>query len=258
MAIGVMTCNVRCSGAQDGPDNWDLRKEVCVQVMLSRDPDVICCQELWEPQYADLRAMLRGYAAYGITDSPTGRRLVNALFWLRDRFAPICGSGYWLSQTPHVPGSKSWDSDCIRLANWVRLEDADTKRELRVISTHLDHVSQPAREGQARVINEDAAAYPPDYPQVLAGDMNASAANPAIAILREAGWLDACEGFSRAGADQCTFHGFGRARQHTERIDWIFIRGPMKAANAEIVRDMPSGRYPSDHYFVFAELNWLT
>lgn len=256
MSIRVMTCNVRCYGAQDGQNHWDVRKEVCTQVMLSRDPDVICCQEVWEPQYADLRAMLPGYAAYGIADAPTGRHVVNALFWRRDRFGLLCGSGYWLSRTPHVPGSKSWDSDCIRLANWARLEQKETGRELRVINTHLDHVSQPAREGQARVINEDAAAYPPDYPQVLAGDMNASASNPAIAILKDAGWLEACEGFPAAGADQCTFHGFGMAQRHTERIDWIFTRGPVKATSAEIVRDMPGGRYPSDHYFVLADLDW--
>ena len=258
MTVRVMTCNVRCRGDWDRENHWDLRREACAGVMLSRDPDVICCQEVREEQYADLRALLPGYDAYGLPDTPCGRHPVNALFWRRERFALVCGAGYWLSETPHVPGSRSWDSKYIRLANWVRLEERDTKRELRVVGTHLDNISQTARERQARVINEDAAAYPPDYPQVLAGDMNAPGSNPAIAIFRSAGWRDACEGFPEAGPEHRTYHGFGANPPDDcpERIDWIFTRGPLRAMHAEIVRDTPGGRYPSDHYFVLADLDW--
>jgi len=254
MSIRVMSCNVRCYGAQDGPNHWDRRKDVCVEVMLSRTPHVICCQEVWAPQFADLCARLDGYAHHGMVDTATGGDPVNTIFYRRDRFRLISAGGYWLSRTPHVAGSSDWESRCIRLANWVRLEDRDSGRELRVVNTHLDHVSQRAREEQARVINEDAAAYPPDYAQVLAGDMNAGASNGAIAIFKGAGWRDACEGFSEAGPDVRTFHAFGTKEGPAERIDWIFLRGPLRATAAEVVRDTPDGRYPSDHYFVVAEV----
>ena len=257
MAIRVMTCNVRCRGDWDRENHWDLRKEACAGVMLGRAPDVICCQEVREQQYVDLRELLPSYDTFGLPDVAGGRAATNALFWRRDRFALVCGGGYWLSETPHVPGSRSWDSRHVRLANWVRLEDLDTRRELRIIGTHLDNEGQTARERQAQVINEDAAAYPPDYPQVLAGDMNASGSNPAIEMFRSAGWRDACDGFPEAGPEHRTYHAFGtNPPDWPERIDWIFTRGPLTSTHAEIVRDAPGDRCPSDHYFVLAELEW--
>ncbi|NLW50238.1 MAG: endonuclease/exonuclease/phosphatase family protein [Candidatus Brocadiaceae bacterium] len=257
MSIRVMTCNVRCRGDWDRENHWDLRREACAEVMRSRRPDVICCQEVRPEQYVDLREALPEFDTYALPERPGSRDGVNALFWRRDRFELACGSGYWLSETPHVPGSKSWDSKYIRLANWVRLVERATKRELRVVSTHLDNVGQTARERQASLVNEDAAAYPADYPQVLAGDMNASATNPAIETYRRAGWRDACDGFSEAGPGHRTYHAFGaNPPDWPERIDWIFVRGPLRSTEAQIVRDTPGGRYPSDHYFVLVELDW--
>lgn len=34
----------------------------------------------------------------------------------------------------------------MRLVNWVRLRDRETGADFRFINTHLDHVSQTARE----------------------------------------------------------------------------------------------------------------
>ncbi len=59
-----------------------------------------------------------------------------------------------------------------------------------------------------------------------------------------------------AGEPGHTFHRFqGPAfASHTGKMDWVMVRGPATAVGAEIVRDSVDGRYPSDHYFVLADL----
>ena len=251
----IMSCNVRCEGAQDGPNDWVHRREFCVEVMRSREPDIICCQEVWETQVVDLRKGLEGYEWFGTIDEPQTRRPVNSIFYRPDRLELLSSGSYWLSQTPHVCGSRSWDSACVRLACWVRVVDTDSGRELRVVSTHLDHVSQAARENQAGVLNEDASAYPAEYPQLLAGDMNAEPDNPAIERFLGAGWRDTWEAAHGHPDTGGTFHSFqGTESPTTPRIDWIFSRGALRATGAEVVRDHAEGRYPSDHYFITADV----
>ena len=37
----ILTCNIRCFGAEDGPNNWIHRKELCIEVIRSQTPDII-------------------------------------------------------------------------------------------------------------------------------------------------------------------------------------------------------------------------
>jgi len=254
----IMTCNVRCYGAWDEENNWEHRKDVCIQIMRSRDPDIICCQEVWHEQWRDMVPLLPDYRWFGTVDEPEGRNPVNSVFYRTDRFELVSAGAYWLSETPHLCGSRSWDSRCTRLVSWLRLLDREKQVEFRVLNTHLDHVSQPAREGQARIIVEDASAYPDDYPQLLTGDMNSGAANPAIATLKGGGWCDTWEAVHGPGDPGGTWHGFRgpEGASGKNKIDWVFARGRLAPLAAEIVRDSIDGRYPSDHYFLTADVEF--
>ena len=37
----IITCNIRCFGADDGDDNWIHRKDFCAQVIRAQEPDLI-------------------------------------------------------------------------------------------------------------------------------------------------------------------------------------------------------------------------
>jgi endonuclease/exonuclease/phosphatase family metal-dependent hydrolase len=252
----VMTCNVRYSAAPDGDDSWPYRKALCFDVIGSREPDIICFQEVMHDQLVELRAAFPDHDWTGMTRSPESRDVPNAIFYRREAFALVSTGGYWLSETPHVPGSSSWASADVRLANWTRLEERRSGRELRIVNTHLDHVSQPARENQARLIAEDARAFADRFPQVLAGDLNCDAANEAIGILLRAGWRDTYEAVRGTADAGHTFHEFQGPAHVADigRVDWIFVRGDTRVLDAEIVTDSRDGRFPSDHYFVTADL----
>ncbi|MDA0745948.1 MAG: endonuclease/exonuclease/phosphatase family protein [bacterium] len=252
----VMTCNIRCYGADDGADNWVHRKGFCAEVIRSRSPQVVCVQEMWAEQFVDLAAALPEYEVFGIEDEPLSERPMNSIFYLKEVFRRVSAGGYWLSETPHVSGSSSWESRCVRLANWVRLEERASGMTFRVVNTHLDHIGQPARENQARCIVEDAAAYPEEYPQVLTGDLNCDGKNAAITTLRGGGWKDSYEAVHGTDDPGHTFHGFkGPAYESTVgKMDWVFVRGNVAVKDAEVIRDSEGGRFPSDHYFVAAEI----
>ena len=252
----ILTCNVRYSAAKDGDNHWDLRKDYCVEVVRQQAADLICCQEMSGEQQRAFAGGLPGYEWFGMVDQPHAGTPVNSIFYRRDRFRPISAGGYWLSETPHIPGSRSWESSVIRLCNWLRLEDRASGRDFRLANTHLDHISQPARENQMRLILEDSAAYEAVFPQILTGDLNCNAANAVIAAVLKAGWVDTYHQLHGSLNPGNTFHGFqGPATTSQDgKIDWIFVRGALKTTAAEIITTHDGGRYPSDHYFVSADV----
>ncbi|MBI3948363.1 MAG: endonuclease/exonuclease/phosphatase family protein [Armatimonadetes bacterium] len=256
----VLCCNMRGYGRRDGDNAWIYRKDLCLDVIRSEGPDIICFQEL--AQFADVTAAFPEYESYAMIDEPCGDRPMNAIFYRRDRYTRVSAGGYWLSETPHVPGSKSWDTGSTRLANWIRLEEKGTGREFRVVNTHLDHVSQLARENQAALIVADTRAYPDEYPQILTGDMNCDATNKAIGVLKAGGWVDTYGAIHGTENPGHTYHGFHGPAYPTAvggagvgKIDWIFTRGGIRAVDAEIIRRSVGGKFPSDHYFVSATLS---
>jgi len=208
-------------------------------------------------QFADLKSVFADFEHFGVPDTAAGIHPTNCIFYRRDGFTKVTAGCYWLSETPHIAGSKSWDSGYVRLVNWIRLIDNETGTEFRIVNTHLDNESQRAREQQARLIVEDSCAYPKNYPQILAGDMNCDAGNPAIQIFKAGGWNDTYEIVHRTEEPGFTYHEFlgPNCKSALGKIDWIFVRGEVKVLGAGIVSDSPAGRWPSDHYFVSATLS---
>jgi len=257
----IISCNILGYSPNDkGKANWDNRKELIVEIIKKRNPDIFCIQEGHVIQIDYLLKAFPGYDIYGINESFEGRSRRNAIFYRQDKFILISAGGYWLSETPHVCGSRSWGSAGIRLANWVRLIEIPSNKEFRVINTHLDHVSQLAREKQAQLINEDTLAYPDSYPQILTGDMNCTLENPALQSFITAGWKDSYKAFHHTYEEFChTAHEFKGpdTTNKTGRIDWIFFRGQLKVTGAEIIKDSKNGQFPSDHYFISATFEFL-
>jgi len=253
-----MTCNIRCYGGDDGDDHWEHRKDFCAEIIRSRQPDIVCFQEMWTEQFADLKSVFPEFDSYGMIDEPLALHPMNTIFYRREAFDALSAGGCWLSETPHVTGSKSWDSACVRLANWVRMKDRGSSREFRVVNTHLDHRGQVARENQARIICEDAASYPDAYPQVLTGDLNCDVHNAAIEVLKHHGWVDTYGAVHGAEDPGFTYHHFEgpgfAASSKCGKMDWVFVRGAWKTTDAEIIQDDRDGRFPSDHYFVSADV----
>ncbi len=183
----ILTCNIRVALPEDeaAGNGWKARRELCIEVIRAQKPDIVCLQEVLREQMEDLERGFPDFASFGFEGPEMDARTVgyqviakNPILYSRARYEFVSAGGFWLSETPHLPGSLSWESARARHVNWVRLRDRASRRQFRVLSTHLDHVSQHAREEQIKLILAEAAVYPPEFPQVLAGDFNAGATQP--------------------------------------------------------------------------------
>jgi endonuclease/exonuclease/phosphatase family metal-dependent hydrolase len=228
-------------------NGWEQRKEFCAEVIARQQADIICIQEGIHAQWTDLCARLPEYESYGLSNRRENYDPLNAIFFSK-RYEIITSSGFWLSETPHVAGSASWDSSRPRFANWVQLIDPDSGREFRVWNSHLDHIGPIARVKGAEVIVQGSEVFT-DLPQLLTGDFNTDASDSAIGALKAGGWIDTFEAFLGP-----RFLGERPSARIVGKMDFIFARGPVKMKAAEIIRDERNGRFPSDHYFISAEV----
>ena len=261
-----MSCNIRITGLPaDEVDcrRWDDRKDVCLKVIKSRKPDIICMQEVIYESYAYMKKKLKNYMAFGFEGPEMdpwteGYHFIgkNVIFFSKKRYEFVSAGTYWLSETPLIAGSSSWETARARQCNWVRLRDKRTGHEFRVLDTHLDHITKVAKTKQTEVIVAEAAQYAEDFPQILFGDFNSGIKDEPYALLTAAGWIDAYEAVHGHEETGFSAHGWKFDRSKGRRIDFIYMHGKVKALNAEIVKDSPGGIYPSDHYFVSATLSF--
>jgi endonuclease/exonuclease/phosphatase family metal-dependent hydrolase len=242
---------------------------LCFEVIRAQQPDLVCLQEILREPMADLGKAFPGFGSFGFEGPEMDARLTgyhgiakNPILFSRDRYEFVSAGCFWLSETPHLPGSLSWESARARHVNWVRLRDRASRRQLRVLSTHLDHVSQRAREEQMKMILAEAALYAPEFPQLLGGDLNAGATNPVLKLALDAGWTNTQTAAPGPRDDGNTTHGFlgeqrtpkAEAARKRGPVDFILTRGPVSTRAWKIIRDSRDGRYPSDHYFIAATL----
>lgn len=228
--------------------------------MRAQRADLICLQECQRSNLEHLKLRLPEFDTFALSNPGPTAHPVNTIFFSRARYELLSAGGFWLSEQPHVAGSKSWDSSYSRLANWIHLKERRSGKELRVWNTHLDHLGQVAREKQAEMIMQASAVFPKALPQLLTGDFNCDAANPAIKLVQAAGWTDTYVAAHGPEDPGLTYHGFLGPRfgeptpgeKRLGKIDWIWCRGAVKVLGAEVIRDSRKGHYPSDHYFVSA------
>jgi endonuclease/exonuclease/phosphatase family metal-dependent hydrolase len=259
----LMTANIRFSGAQDGENAWENRKDFCAELIGKLSPDIIGFQELCEDQFEFMQEALDSYDSYGIFSRPAGKNPQNRIFYTKEKFKLISSSGFYLSETPHIPESISWDnSNCTRTANWVQLEEISSGKEFRFINTHLDHIGEQARIEQARLVSENANAYPDEFPQFLTGDMNCDADNQAIKTYLANGWKDTFNEIHGTLKPGLTYHAYKGedftgdhiTPGHVNKMDWIFYKGAVSVRNAEIIKETKNGKHHSDHYWVIADI----
>lgn len=256
--IRICSCNLRGALLEDGKDSWRERRSICLEVLRRQNADIYCFQEMQTPNREAVEEAFPDYRFFGALDRPAGGHPMNGILYRKGRFRE-CGAGtYALSDHPHMIGSADWENQFPRFVNFLILQEIASGRTFRIINTHLDHQSQIAREKSTVMINEESTAYPAELPQILTGDMNSSIDNPALQKLLAAGWSDSfreATGIVEPGFTYHAFHGPKYTGSLRNKIDFIFVRGSWKIIDSQIVKDRgPSGHYPSDHYFVRADL----
>lgn len=257
--LRVMSFNVRNSNAQDGEDAWPKRIDLFFETITHFAPDLIGFQEVLALQHDAITARMTDYAFSGVARDDGKRKGEWSLIGYRKaRFSAIAQGDFWLSETPEVIGSKSWDAALTRICSWVRLRETATGREFVYANTHFDHRGVVARQEASRVISKRLPLIAVNVPAILTGDLNINEDNPAYAVLVKPDtpgairWIDSFrETHPKRDPDELSFHAF-KGGVKGSRIDFIFHTDHFVANESAIDRTGRDGHYPSDHYAVTA------
>ena len=253
--LKVMSFNIRYGTAPDGANAWPHRRELVKDLIKNESPDLLGVQEALRDQLDELAAALPEYSMAGVGREPAGGGEYSAILYRRSRFdLADCGT-FWLSDTPEVPGSRSWGNNLPRICTWVRLLDRTNDRRLLYLNTHWDHESQPARLQSATLMAERAKSLARESePIVITGDFNAHPANPAmVELFAKGGPLQDTFGPLHPDDKGGTFNGFGE-RPNSFRIDFVLANQQWQVREAAILRPNAGAPFPSDHFPVTATL----
>lgn len=198
---------------------------------------------------------------------------------------------FWFSDTPEVVASKSWGNRITRICTWAHLrERATPDRRIYIYNVHLDHESEPSRVRSAQLLLERIRSRADTRdPVIVTGDFNSGQTSEALRTLMASNPLSAAhaplaDAFAKIHPNEpesATFHAFKgipmrdeggvpMPRDPGQRIDAIlFTDLPADAAanehsstltpiDAVIDRTSLRGRYPSDHFPIYARFEWCT
>jgi endonuclease/exonuclease/phosphatase family metal-dependent hydrolase len=261
--LAVMSFNIRYGTAKDGDNHWSLRKEMLFDLVRERDADLVGLQEALAFQIDEIMAAAPFYAVVGVGRDDAGKAgEFSAILFRKDRFRVADAGTFWFSDTPEVPGSKTWGNNITRICTWARFIDRDG-RGFYQFNLHLDHESQPSRERSTGLLKQriEGRAFPAD-PVVVTGDFNVGERNPALSTLLGRGaddsgpaaFLDTFRVLHPDEAIAGTFTGFKFGNTSGDKIDYILVQPGAEVLSAEIVRASKNDRYPSDHFPVMARV----
>lgn len=281
--LRCMTFNI-CSGNIDKEkDNaWKYRREMVASIIRFHHIDIAGLQEVLKSQLEDLERLLPGYAWIGAgRDDGIDRGEFTPIFYLKNRLEVVESGNFWLSRTPDVPGSRSWDAVCRRIVTWSKFRDKITGKIFFLLNTHFDHIGFNARRKSAHLLLRKTHEIAADFPVIVTGDFNCSERSETYGILTDSknkdpeykGLRDArMESYYNHHGPTITYHNynanrlFGLMRRFKRlksalyrfnvemHLDFIFVKNDVKVLQHGILSDNWEGWYPSDHMPVVADL----
>lgn len=259
-SLNLMSFNIRLNLASDSLNAWPLRKDLVASQVLFHQVHVLGVQEALHEQMIDLKQRLPGFhfAGVGRKDGATAGEY-SAIFYDSSRLQLLQTNTFWLSQTPSIPGSKSWDAAIERIVTWGKFHDRINRDTLFVFNTHFDHIGSEARRQSALLLMQQIQILAKDKPVVLTGDFNARPGEPPILAI-----TDTSQPFSLINSAKIsltrpygptgTFNAFRSMENSDEPIDFIFVSRHFSVQRHGTISQTWKGRFASDHFAVFAEL----
>jgi endonuclease/exonuclease/phosphatase family metal-dependent hydrolase len=250
-ALVVASLNLRHGLAWDGAHSWPLRRRAAAAGIERLHAEVVGLQEVHGFQQRYLARKLRGYAALGAgRDDGRERGERCTVLYRPGRLDLDSWTVRWFSDTPAVPGSRTWGNPVTRLVTLCRFTDRAGGGRFGVADAHWDGASAASRLRSAEAL---LRWLDPALPWIVLGDLNATAADPAVATLVAGGLRDTLSHVGERGPGAGTHHHWDGATDGT-RIDYVLVSRHWDVLDARIEHVTPAGGLPSDHWPVVATL----
>jgi endonuclease/exonuclease/phosphatase family metal-dependent hydrolase len=245
--LKVMTYNIRYDNPNDGRNAWPHRKDRLIKLIQEQNPDILGVQEALHHQLTEILSGLKGYSMVGVgRDDGKQKGEYSAILYRTSAFEVRDQNTFWLSETPDVPGSKSWDAAITRVVTWARLYSKDLGAEILAVNTHFDHIGKEARLRSAEIIRKKIPELAGDLPVVLTGDFNITRSDPPYqALMKPGGYKLIDPAPENPPGTFCGFEVF--ASQQCVPIDYIFLSPHWQHTRYTVLNDNNGRDYPSDH-----------
>ncbi|MEX0929096.1 MAG: endonuclease/exonuclease/phosphatase family protein [Balneolales bacterium] len=254
----IMSYNIRYNTSGDGINAWPHRKDnVAEMIGIKYQAGIAGLQEALKGQIDDLQDLLPEYAWVGAgRDDGEESGEFSPIFYRPDRYNLLEHDTFWLSETPEVPGSMSWDTAITRVVTWAKFQVKDTDKEFYFFNTHFDHRGQQARLESARLLADRVSEIPDNIPVIITGDFNTRETTDVYAVMVDLPNLYDARYVSETDHEgpTSTSNNWVELRGPESRIDYIFVREGIRVLNHRFPDDRYDGRFPSDHLPVVAEI----
>lgn len=253
--VKVMTFNILKASGDFGENNWQFRKNILFDLLRDNNADVIGFQEAEKLQIDEILEELPTYSYVGVgrADGKTAGEYV-PIFFSKERFILDTTETFWLSDTPKIPASITWDNKYPRICTWAKLFDKFSGKEFFVINVHLDHISKESRIKSAEAVIEKIKTLE-NLPVIITGDFNSNEDEETIRILKNYGFVDSFRKLNPESNNEGTFNGFN-GTDSGDRIDFIFVSKNFNVISSEIIKTNRNGKYPSDHFPVMSKIGY--
>ena len=246
MKLKVISFNIRCCDDKDGHSIKE-RAPRLAQVTEKYDADIIGFQEFtvpWEEQiakfYPDYEMFMKYRSVNELEAAP--------ILWKKGKFELLDTGYFWLSDTPEVE-SRGWDQlyNCWRMCEYVILKHIESGKVFTHMNTHYGF-GDKGQIDSSRLIYEYSKKISSN-PTFVTGDFNMRPTS--------LGYAEMTKYFTDVNMVTAkdmitTYHGYGRVND--EHIDFCFIDDKIKPLYLKTITETVDGKYPSDHYGIYTEL----
>jgi endonuclease/exonuclease/phosphatase family metal-dependent hydrolase len=253
----IGTFNIRYDNPRDSGNLWTDRKAYVASLIRFHDFDVFGTQEGLKHQLDDIQQQLPQYERYGIgRDDGQSKGEFSAIFYKKEKFELLKSGDFWLSETPDKPGF-GWDARINRICSWVQLKDKVTSKTFFCFNVHYDHQGVVARRESSRLLLSKIQSISGKDPVILTGDFNGDHGSEWYQTIANSGIVkDSFREVKYPYVNNGSFQNFGRNFNANQIIDHIFISPHFSVKRWGVLTDSYSGKFPSDHFPVLAEIQW--
>lgn len=260
--LHVMTFNLRRRIdllAWSPRERWANRRRLVRTMLRAEQPTVVGMQEVLPDQArAVAEALGPHYRRVGYGRERNGGGEGSPIFFDARRLELLHAAQTALSDTPHVPGSRSWGALMPRVLVSTVFRDHETGRRFAVLNTHLDAFSGRARVESAAVIRRRAAELRDEgLPVVLTGDLNAKPGSTTLRTLLAGDLVDAWQtADTRLTPEWRTYTRYRPPSSTGGRLDWIIVSPGTRVRSIGVNAQPVDGSWPSDHLPVQVVMEW--
>lgn len=252
MKLNIMSANIRFDNPRDKEHSWPNRRAIMSEVINSLSPDLLGTQEGLRPQLKDLDGLIPYLQLADDHRDWISNRMYPCIFYNPQKIHILKSGDFWLSETPQIAASKSFESAFPRLCTWVEAIHVLNGQKFIYANTHLDHLKGETRKEQARVLLEEIEKVNSEnLPLVITGDFNESPTDSVRAHFNEKKPSLSDAWIQLGLEEETTHHSFKGYREDGTRIDWILTDSFLKPESIKAVKTKKDGIYPSDHFPIF-------